>query len=155
MNEIDLAKISKTPLLQVEDGIIKSNFNPEWAILLKEFFTFKKIVEHHNDGSVTLALGRGFDFKDEDRNLASKISKSTMENFNKNFKFIKTIADLNIILVESIKVLKQVSEQVDDYAEVSALLQHSRNKCFRLLDEYLIVECWTEGVRDSIIRFHN
>lgn len=78
-----------------------------------------------------------------------------MENLNKNFKFIKTITDLNIILVESIKVLKQVSEQVDDYAEVSALLQHSRNKCFRLLDEQLVVEFWNEGVRDCIIRFHN
>lgn len=78
-----------------------------------------------------------------------------MENFNKCFKFIKTISDLNLILVESIKILKAVSEQVDEYFEVSMLLQHSRNKCFRLLDEYLSVECWNEGVRDSIIRFYN
>jgi hypothetical protein len=119
----------------VVDGFIKSNFDPEWAVQLKEFQTFKKIVENHNDATINMSLGRGFDFKDEDRNLSTKITKSTMENYNKNFKFIKTITDLNIILVESIKVLKQVSEQVDDYTEVSLLLQHSRNKCFRLLDE--------------------
>lgn len=112
ITEIDLTKISKTPILLVVDGEIQSNFDPEWTVLLKEYLTFKKIVENHNDGS--LSIGRGYDFKDEDRNLASKISKSTMENFNKCFKFIKTISDLNLILVESIKILKAVSEQVDD-----------------------------------------
>lgn len=112
LTEIDLTKISKTPILLVVDGEIQSNYDPEWTVLLKEYQTFKKIVENHNDGS--LSIGRGYDFKDEDRNLASKISKSTMENFNKCFKFIKTISDLNLILVESIKILKAVSEQVDD-----------------------------------------